>query len=234
MPAENEIKFVLDFSLTEDILEDAGWHFKSIPRQGYIPANASIEIKDGIPTFRYDLQIPKTGRKIVLEKQISQEDYDDLWKKSENGVLSKEARVREYGDKFMFTYKEWIDQKDRDTEIEIEVSEDDFEDLFSQNLRNLTKNRHYAPDNHTSDHDWSVDFMLDDNDTPYLVLAEVEMPEGMDDPDYIPELIKPYVRYCVPKGDKNFSNSVLCDQQYARKMLEQIGILPSSHPAQEL
>lgn len=234
MPAENEIKYVLDFGLTEDILEDHGWRFKAIPRQGYIPANASIEMKDGIPTFRYQLHIPENGRDIVLEKQISQDDYDDLWKKSDNGALPKDARVREYGDKFMFTYKQWCNAKNRDTEIEMKISEDDFEVLYAQRLRDLSKNRYYAPDNHTSDHDWSVDYILDDADSAYLVLAEVEMPDGMEDPDYIPDLIKPYIAYRVPKGDKNFSNSALCDQNHARAMLEQIGVLPSSLPSQEL
>lgn len=235
MPAENEIKYVLGFSLTEDILENAGWRFKSIPRQGYIPANATIYIKDDVPTFRYDLHIPEKGHNIVLEKQISQDDYNDLViQANSNGVLPKDGRVREYGDKFMFTYKQWCRAKNRDTEIEMKISEDNFEDLFSQNLRDLTKNRYYAPDNAASDHDWSVDFILDDNGEPYLLLAEVEMPDGMEDPKYIPDLITPYIAYRVPKGDKNFSNSMLCDQDHARSMLKHIGISPPLLPAQEL
>lgn len=234
MPAENEIKFVLFFDLSEDMLADQQWKFKSIPRQGYIPPAATIKEKGGDHLFRYRLQIPGKDREVALEKRISKADYKDLFAKASHGKLPKEGRVREYGDKFMFTYKQWSERTNCDTEIEMPISEEDFEDLFSQNTRYLTKHRYYHPEVKKSECDWSVDFLLDANGRPYFILAEVEMPEGEEEPDFIPKIIKPYIAYRVPKGDKDFSNKMLADQDHARKMLEQIGVINPQNPTHEI
>lgn len=181
MPAENEIKFVLYFDLTPEMVEDKHWPKVPI-KQAYLP--------DG-------------------------------------------PRVRQYADDFIFTYKRWIEAKNRDTEIETDLSQEDFDDLWDECDESMQKDRYLNPQN-PEGYEWSIDYLQDENGTVYFVLAEVEMPEGVEEPEHIPDIIKPYIAYRVPKGDFNYSNKKLADPDHARAMLKILGIDPPSHSAPEL
>lgn len=159
------------------------------------------------------------------------------WKRVpiKQAYLPDGPRVRQYDEDYIFTYKRWIDAKNRDTEVETDLSEEDFYDLWDECDIALKKDRYLNPNN-PKGFEWSIDFLQDEDngDQVYFILAEVEMPEGMEEPDAIPDIIKPYIAYRVPKGDFNFSNKKLADPAHARKMLETLGVTQSQNSAPEI
>ena len=143
------------------------------------------------------------------------------WKKIEirQGYLDGGPRIRQYGDKLIFTYKRWIDRLDNLIEIETTLSRDDFEALWPDCTNLIIKDRYVLHDNNC---EWVVDFLKDKNGAPYFILAEVEMPENMDQPEIIPREIRDHIIFSAPKGSKDFTNKRLSDIEYARTLLHKI------------
>ena len=147
------------------------------------------------------------------------------WKKVpiKQAYLPDGPRVRDYGGKYVFTYKLWVAEKNRDTETEVIIPQEDFEDYWAACDKFIVKNR-YLPPKDEKGHHWSVDFIKDDKGKTRFIMAEVEMPEGQEKPKSIPDVLKDFIAYAVPKGNKRFSNKSLSDQDHARKMLKEIGL----------
>ena len=71
---------------------------------------------------------------------------------------------------------------------------------------------------------WDVDFIFyggDIADSHYLTIAEVEMPEGVDEPSVIPNFVRDNLLYLVPRSqDHKWVNPKLTDPEKVRKMLK--------------
>ena len=243
MPAENELKYALSFDITPEHLEKTGWEHQHIS-QGYLPLKPVEGLKfsqrvykdGGNNKFEFECHISESGEHLKITKTIDNEDYTALLKHADkNGVLPGAPRVRDKNGKFVMTYKCWDTDKQHDIEVEPKISEHEFDALFALCADNhiVNKDRYLYPNN-PDGHEWSVDFLYDENEETYFILAEAEMPEGHLTPDETPEEIKPFIAFQVPKGDKNYSNRKLGRVSHAQSLLQTLGILPPSLPSQTL
>jgi CYTH domain-containing protein len=112
----------------------------------------------------------------------------------------------------IFSYKRPVDGAM--VEIEREIDPLDFERLWTLRRETLEKVRFTIPD---GDCLWDIDFFKDDGRT-YFALAEVEMPEGREEPPAPPALLAPYVAFLVARGDERFTSKKLADPTYARAL----------------
>jgi CYTH domain-containing protein len=99
-------------------------------------------------------------------------------------------------------------------EIETDLSQSDFDNLFPIAQRQIVKTRITVPE---GDLNWEVDFFHDEyNNNLYLVMAEVELPEGVDAPDTIPAFITDHLLHVVDRDDRRFDNANLSDPASVR------------------
>ena len=112
----------------------------------------------------------------------------------------------------IFSYKRPVD--DVMVEIEQEIDTRDFERLWTLRRESLEKVRFTIP---AGDCQWDIDFFKDRGQT-YFALAEVEMPEGREEPPPPPAILAPYVEFLVDRGDERFSSKKLADPAYARRL----------------
>lgn len=163
-------------------------------------------------------------RKYVLSFNLAAQDLEEAgWKKIpiRQAYLPDGPRVRQYGDQYVFTYKRWIAAKNRDTEVETALSEEDFNDLWKECKEVVSKTRYIAPDM-PDGYEWAVDFLQDKKDKTYFIMAEVEMPEHIEKPEKTPSLVAANIMFEVPKGDFNYSNKKLSNKRHAKKLLQKI------------
>ncbi len=134
------------------------------------------------------------------------------------GYIRKGARIREWHDlqnqtiRYIFTYKHRVD--DDVIEVETDISEEDFNRLWSVREYDVTKIRFkFVVDGMT----WDVDF-LKNNGKTYFSLAEVELPEEQRTVPTPPALIKDYVLGGTGRHDKTLSNKRLLHIDYAKQV----------------
>ncbi len=120
----------------------------------------------------------------------------------------------------IFSYKRPVDGVM--VEIEREIEPIDFERLWKLRHETLEKVRYSIP---AGDCMWDIDFFKDAGRT-YFALAEVEMPEGREEPPPPPAILEPYIEFLVARDDERFSSKKLADPAYARRMALALG--PSS------
>lgn len=144
------------------------------------------------------------------------------------------TRVRKSEECCLFCYKKMIPETNFVVEIEKEITEKDFNYLWTETFQKLRKIRHYVyvsvpfdtwkdSDGELHSNRWEIDFFTDDLDETYFVLAEYEMPEGQLNPDFIPDQIKEYILYEVPKNlQYEFSSLRLADRDYATSLLDKL------------
>lgn len=116
--------------------------------------------------------------------------------------------------KRQLTYKQKVGG--RVIEIQKKISQRDFEDLWEIAINKLEKIRYHFVVK--KDYLWEVDFFLDKKDKPYLALAEHEMPEAQEEPDFIPSLISKHLIFAVPLSDTRFSSRRLAEVSYAKNL----------------
>jgi CYTH domain-containing protein len=117
-----------------------------------------------------------------------------------------------------FTYKKRINGQQ--VEIETIISYDDFSRLWTQVGKIITKWRVVIP---TYADTWEVDFFRAANtDKPYLVMAEVELPEGKVGPDSLPDFISNNLLHAVEYGDKRFDSKELSKPLLVAGLIEKI------------
>lgn len=114
---------------------------------------------------------------------------------------------------YKLTFKREVDH--RLIEIETDIDERDFDDLWEVSKGKLHKVRVYVED-------WEVDFFLNRLGEIYFVLAEHEMPEGQEDPNAMTAFVRDHLLYEVPRADKRFSNRKLSRVKYAEELLESL------------
>ncbi|MBV9835151.1 MAG: hypothetical protein JO055_12135 [Alphaproteobacteria bacterium] len=112
----------------------------------------------------------------------------------------------------IFSYKRPVD--DVMVEIEREIDAVDFERLWKLRREALEKVRYSIA---AGDCQWDIDFFKDGGRT-YFALAEVEMPEGREEPPPPPAILAPYIEFLVERGDERFSSKKLADPAYARRL----------------
>jgi CYTH domain-containing protein len=162
----------------------------------------------------------------------------------DQGYLQKGSRVRELSPVYLggipsgvakphyrFTYKQKLSNQPGDLEIECELTKADFDLAWAEAERKLYKVRVVLPRGNFKfevDHFYeSRDHFLD-GEPPYLVLAEVELPNQGTQFAYSPEdlplhpIIEKHLLAAVPEGDNRFSNRKLGDTEYVAKVLREV------------
>jgi CYTH domain-containing protein len=128
-------------------------------------------------------------------------------------------RIRETNDeRYELTFKQKVNN--RVVEIEKKINARDFEDLWSVSVNRLEKIRYDMRflDKNSQVHMWEVDAFKDHDHNTYMMLAEHEMPEGVEEPNYIPSLIRETLVYAVPRIDDRFASKKIADVKYAKKL----------------
>jgi CYTH domain-containing protein len=157
--------------------------------------------------------------------------------KIEQGYLPGNARIRSIVNKYEYSYKspdsdEWIEpatnlkftyklQIGTDlVEIETDLSQADYNRLIMVARNKIVKTRISVPE---GDLTWEVDFFHDFyNANLYLIMAEVELPEGVDTPETIPAYITDNLLYAVERHDRRFDNANLSDADAVRATVAHI------------
>ena len=159
-------------------------------------------------------------RKFILPR-----DFDSQvlagWQRREikQAYLNDGPRIRHIDNLCIFTYKKWVPQAKELVEIELAISQDDFDLLWSQRVQTLQKVRFQRQ---IEEEEWVVDFLRDEEGHVFVVMAEVEMPRYQVSPKHIPEEIAAAILYAVDAGDNRFTNKKLSDPLYAARMYEDV------------
>jgi CYTH domain-containing protein len=145
------------------------------------------------------------------------------WQDIEQGYLNPNARVRRVTNpdgqqSFIFTYKQRM-PNGHNLEIEASMSETEFEEAWEYTIERLTKRRISINQGVVR---WDIDFYR--WSAPYFVLAEVEMPGDMCQPDTIPRFLD--IAYEVPRNDNRFAARRLADEDHVRAMARELGLGP--------
>lgn len=161
------------------------------------------------------------GGYVELEAELtSSHGWDDITQ----GYLNPNARVRSraYQDgrrSFYFTYKQRM-PNGHNLELEAIMAESEFNEAWEYTVERLTKRRVSFDD---GDVHWDIDFYRWAE--PYFVLAEVEMPAAMVNPESIPPILAERMIYAVPREDNRFTARLLADEVHVRAMAQELGIL---------
>ncbi len=111
----------------------------------------------------------------------------------------------------------------RNIEIEPTIPEADFQGLLSLSTRRLLKRRFSF---HDTEVHWDVDFFLgEDGERLPFAMAEVEMPDGMDEPGRVHPLVASHVVHKVARGDKRYSSFALCDRAHLLSLARVHGLM---------
>jgi CYTH domain-containing protein len=157
------------------------------------------------------------------------------------GYLQKGSRVRKLApallpgvasglanECYMFTYKQKLSDRPGVLEIEARIEAEDFELAWHEAERKLYKIRVVVPMGEFKfeiDHFYKTESDYLRGEEPYLVLAEVELPQQY---NYTPSdvrlhpIVQKHLLLAVPEGDNRFSNRKLGDRDYVAKVLSEI------------
>jgi CYTH domain-containing protein len=127
-------------------------------------------------------------------------------------------RCRKAKNKHYLTLKSNVNN--RVVEIEKQIDERDFNDLWTQCMNKLEKLRYNVPDKQGQI--WEIDFFKDHTGNNYFCLAELEMPEGQLAPMFMPKFIKEDLLFEVPLTDCRFASKMLADIRYASDLYKLI------------
>lgn len=117
-----------------------------------------------------------------------------------------------------FTYKQTVNGQT--VEVECEISDHDYDLLWTKVVKIITKNRIKVP---VGEYIWEVDFFTADKlDGYYLVMAEVEFPAEHDGPSSIPDFITERLVYEVPDEDKRFTNRRLAHPGTIMQLVQEL------------
>jgi CYTH domain-containing protein len=140
------------------------------------------------------------------------------------GTAAKQVRLREtIRDKKQPKHEMTVKFKTRERLIEIEtkIEKRDYDDLALLVSSWLSKTRYVISDH---DYKWEIDFFFNrSSQSRYLIMAEVEMPEGDKKPSVIPSFISDNLLYAVPHhNNSTYSSKKLSDPVYATKTYQHL------------
>lgn len=133
--------------------------------------------------------------------------------------LDDGPRIRQIDQDYLFTYKRWIAATRELLEIEVALSVEDFALLWPLCVERIRKTRYVKK---VGAAEWVVDFLMQDDDRVYFVLAEVEMPRHQVRPDELPAEIGAHVLHLAEAGDSRFTNRKLSNVDYAAALYREI------------
>lgn len=116
---------------------------------------------------------------------------------------------------FQFCYKHHAPH--RLIEIETDIDDRDFNDLWEDASSRLEKIRYELS---FKKNIWVVDFFKTKNGNTYFAQAEHEMPEKQLKPLFIPDIIAENLVYEVPHSDGRFTSRKLWNVEYAKKLYD--------------
>lgn len=121
--------------------------------------------------------------------------------------------------KYTMTFKQKTNN--RQIEIEQDLDERDYLDLFETRVGLVYKRRHVIVEGL---HEWEIDaYTLNQGDeNPYFILAEVELDEDAISPKFMPNFITDNLLYEVGVNERGFSSKKLRDPSYARKLYDNL------------
>lgn len=197
---ENELKYVL-YKNTRELSNN----FLEI-NQSYIQGHSFI--KDGFFIFESEIRI-----EIPIKKK-----YAEFLENKNMNKFRIRSVVENEKTKYYFTYK--YPTNEGNIEIEKEISNLEYDILNQNATERIYKRRHKYFDDNTN-LIWEIDFFLDQNNNIYFVMAEVEMPEGMQKTD-VPDIINSNLLYQPTRKDKRFNNYNLSCVETTTKIYEEI------------
>lgn len=158
-------------------------------------------------------------------KYVLPPDFDtaglDGWVRHDirQAYLDDGPRIRQIDDGYLFTYKKWVKITKELVEIEVEISRDDFELLWSERAQSIEKTRF---ERHVDGVEWVIDRLRDKDGAVYFVLAEAELPRGQQVPQHVPDAIAAHILYAVAADDNRFTNKKLSDPDYAARLFNEV------------
>lgn len=160
-------------------------------------------------------------------------DYDELetlltpygWMDIEQAYLTPQCRVRRIiypngARQHYFTFKQRLDNGDN-LEIEPVIPETQFVEAWEHTKERLRKRRIVVEHGNLK---WDIDFYRWRTGR-YFVVAEVEMPPQMREPDDILPALVPHLVYAVPRSDGRFAARRLADEEHARAVAHQLDLI---------
>lgn len=160
-------------------------------------------------------------KKFVMRLDVDEHRYADLADRKlqlEQGYLCRNdltVRVRAATNKktrYYLTVKHTIDGKV--IEIEKKISEADYKAL-SQVAKGWVRKTRYVIGS------WEIDFFKINGHT-YFVMAEIELPDDVDEPTIVPDMVRSVLLHRVARGDNRFSSKKLSDVVYAERLIAEI------------
>lgn len=146
------------------------------------------------------------------------------------GYLDGDGRIRNVvfhdepnkDPRYIFTYKTKVAGKT--VEIETDISKHDYDKLWSIAKNKLVKTRITIPvEAPRHEEHWDIDFFSDPiTGEFYLGMAEVELPEFIDNYWNMPLWLSDHVLYHVDHGDKRFNSKNLNNVKKVEKLLKEI------------
>lgn len=134
----------------------------------------------------------------------------------EQSYIGRGARIRiqkkDNKAKYLFTFKQIVESEV--VEIEKKISKLDYDLLHKESTNVVYKTRYKVGD-------WDVDFFKHEGEN-YFVMAEIELPRGQKEPNFIPKFIEDNLIYVVEVTDQRFSSKKLSNVEYAKVLLEEI------------
>ena len=160
-------------------------------------------------------------------------DYDELetllspygWFDIDQGYLTPECRVRRIiypngGRQHYFTFKQRL-ANGENLEIEPTILEAYFIEAWQHTKERLRKRRITVEHGNLK---WDIDFYRWQHGR-YFVVAEVEMPSQMRRPEEILPALVPRLVYEVPRDDGRFAARRLADEEHAKTVAQQLGLI---------
>jgi len=172
---------------------------------------------------------------IENEIKFALKDYDKLekllttkygWHDIRQGYLNPNNRIREITHQsglieYVFSFKQRV-PSGRMIEIESDqITKDNFEHLWEFTKERLFKRRtsvFLSPELR-----WDVDFPRWPNNGKYFAMAEIEMPEEMEEPPFILKELKPFIAFQVPRDDHRWSARKISSEKHAKELAKELG-----------
>jgi CYTH domain-containing protein len=157
-----------------------------------------------------------------LVKQLCIESYEisQGYLVSTKGVTLRLRKTSPYNsckETYYFTLKSTVNN--RVIELEHEIDKRDFHDLWQNSINKLEKTRYKIKNKKLV---WELDFFYDYKGELYFALAECELPEGVEKPETIPDIIKNNLIFEVPLDDNRFANKHLGDPRYCLDLMNDL------------
>lgn len=152
------------------------------------------------------------------------EDVADKARYIRQGYLSfskgMSLRIRETKQQSKTVHELTFKQKVQSRVIEVEKKLDsrDFNELWDTTANRLEKIRY---DLINGDYKWEIDCFKDHNHETYIIVAECELPEGVEKPTKIPKIIEKNLLYAVPREDDRFASKKIADVKFAQNLYQE-------------